>query len=160
MCHASAPLPSLRHANSAIPYAVERIVLRAMQKDPAARYPSARAMRAALLAALGGLQRAEASEHAAESIREEVIVPVAVTDQWRTLADALVQPAEPTEPAEELASDRRLPDLEEQAFVSLGAAAAFHAGGDISEDALFRLCAVLVVGMLLLLGIVILHGVV
>jgi len=44
--------------------------------------------------------------------------------------------------------------------VSLGTATAFHAGGDISEDALFRLCAVLVVGMLLLLGIVILHGVV
>ncbi len=163
MCHASAPLPSLRRANPAIPPTVEHIVLRAMQKVPAVRYPSARAMRAALLAALGELQRAEASERATETPCEEVTVPVAATDQWRTLADALVRPAEPAEPpraAEELAPDERLPDLEEQAFVSVGAAAAFHASGDISEDALFRLCTVLLVGMLLLLGIVILHGVV
>ena len=163
MCHASAPLPSLRRANPAIPPTVEHIVLRAMQKVPAVRYPSARAMRAALLAALGELQRAEASERATETPCEEVTVPVAANDQWRTLADALVRPAEPAEPpraAEELAPDERLPDLEEQAFVSVGAAAAFHASGDISEDALFRLCTVLLVGMLLLLGIVILHGVV
>ena len=166
MCHASAPLPSLRRANPAIPPTVERIVLRAMQKGPAVRYPSARAMRAALLAALGELQLAEASERTTETPCEEVTVPVAATDQWRTLADALVRPAEPAEPAqppgaaEELAPDERLPDLEEQAFVSVGAAAAFHASGDISEDALFRLCTVLLVGMLLLLGIVILHGVV
>jgi serine/threonine-protein kinase len=163
MCHASAPLPSLRRANPAIPPTVERIVLRAMQKGPAVRYPSARAMRAALLAALGELQRAEASERATEIPCEEVTVPVAAIDQWRTLADALVPPAEPAEPpgaAEELAPDERLPDLGEQAFVSVGAAAAFHASGDISEDALVRLCTVLLVGMLLLLGIVILHGVV
>jgi len=71
-------------------------------------------MRAALLATLGELQRADASEHAAESIHEEVIVPMAATDQWRTLADALVQPAKPAEPAEELAPEKRLPDPEEQ----------------------------------------------
>lgn len=55
MRHASAPPPPLRKRNPAIPPGVERLVLRALAKDPHCRYPSARALADAIAHALAEL---------------------------------------------------------------------------------------------------------
>lgn len=69
--HVTAPIPSIREHNPAVPAEVEAVVLRALQKEPAARYASAREMGYALHAAL-------LSSHAQMN-----------TDEWRTIADLL-----------------------------------------------------------------------
>jgi serine/threonine protein kinase len=50
--HVKEPAPSLRRLNSSLPEALERVVLRALAKDPAARPPSSRAMAEELAAAV------------------------------------------------------------------------------------------------------------
>ncbi len=49
--HDAVVLPSLRRPDRFIPFALERTVMRALEKDPALRFPSAKAFAAALLAA-------------------------------------------------------------------------------------------------------------
>lgn len=89
--HASAPVPPLRSIRPEISPSVERVVMRALAKDPARRYPSAQAMAATLEQTLAALEMAEPLPGAVNSHVRYVhpIVQHAPMDEWRVLAERL-----------------------------------------------------------------------
>src|SRR5262249_53184365 len=107
--HATAPVPPLRSIRPEIPALVERVVMRTLAKDPARRYPTARAMALALEQALAMLGRSGASPEETEGHVQYVhpIVGRTQTDEWRMLAErlrereAVTTPVAIIEPAEE-----------------------------------------------------------
>jgi serine/threonine protein kinase len=99
--HAEAPVPPLRSIRPEIPASVERVVMRALAKEPARRYPSARAMAATLEQTLAALEMAGASPGDADGHTHYVhpIVQHASTDEWRLLAERLREREAITAPA-------------------------------------------------------------
>lgn len=89
--HASDPVPPLRSIRPEISPAVERVVMRALAKDPAWRYPSAHAMAATLGQTLAALEMAEATHRGTDGPVQYVhtVVERAPADEWRTLAERL-----------------------------------------------------------------------
>ena len=77
--HVHAPLPSLASIVPEVPAALARVVERALAKDPAARYPSAEALRRALTAAVGDSRVGVAARPAprAAATAQTAILPVA-----------------------------------------------------------------------------------
>jgi len=59
-CHTTEPPPPPRSIRSDVPEALERVILRVLEKDPADRYPTARAMGEALAGALSTLSATSA----------------------------------------------------------------------------------------------------
>jgi serine/threonine protein kinase len=80
--HITAPLPLLREVNPALSEAVERVVLKAMAKDPADRYQSAGKLAEALEKAAAGVMVEEAVPVVVLEVREAEVKPVAVP-LWR-----------------------------------------------------------------------------
>lgn len=133
--HASAPVPPLRSIRPEIPRSVERVVMRALAKDPAERYPSAHAMEVTLAQTLAALEiagslRGDGDDH----IRYvHPIVQRAPLDEWRVLVEqlreheAITAPVTPVEPQEEGASAEIAETRSHQASQS-SSSALQHAG--------------------------------
>lgn len=97
MRHASTPPPSLRKRNPAIPPVVERLVLRALAKDPLRRYPSARAMADAITYVLAELAVFQAvSDVATTTHALPVNTPADASAE--ALADVATLPLDPPTP--------------------------------------------------------------
>ncbi len=98
--HTSAPVPPLRAIRPEISPAVERVVMRALAKDPAWRYPSAQAMAATLGQTLAALEMVGTSPEGAKEHASYVhtIVQRAPADDWRVLAERLREPEAVTAP--------------------------------------------------------------
>ncbi|HEV2405319.1 MAG TPA: serine/threonine-protein kinase [Ktedonobacterales bacterium] len=96
--HATAPVPPLCRANPAIPKQVERLVQRALRKNPEQRFPSARAMGAALIGTAdelrAGTTPASPTSDAATSPDADAVAPKDVPT-WRVVAERLLWPATP-----------------------------------------------------------------
>lgn len=97
MRHASAPPPSLRKRNPAIPPRVERLVLRALAKDPLRRYPSARAMADAIAHVLAELAVFQAITDGATDV-DAVPANTPTDASAEALADAATLPLDPPTP--------------------------------------------------------------
>lgn len=150
MQHAAELAPPLRERNPDIPAAVERVVLRALRKDPATRYPTARAMAAALRAALDLCCATTAMPSASV-----VEAPDGERD-WCQLAEALLRPD----------ADEALGEWEGVAGEEETASAPYERGErapmppDAGVSRLMgprRLGAAMAMATLLLLGIMLLH---
>jgi serine/threonine-protein kinase len=93
--HATAPVPPLCRANPAIPKQVERLVQRALRKNPEQRFPSARAMGAALIgtadALRDGITPASPRNDAPTTPDADVVAPKDVPT-WRAVAEQLLWP--------------------------------------------------------------------
>ena len=93
--HATAPVPPLCRANPAIPKQVERLVQRALRKNPEQRFPSARAMGAALIgtadALRDGITPASPRNDAPTTPDADVGAPKDVPT-WRAVAEQLLWP--------------------------------------------------------------------
>lgn len=143
--HATAPAPPLRRMNPLITPCVERVVLRAMRKDPERRYPSARAMCAALQRADQTL-RAGDDDATDDCADQEVDTPLSENaPAWRILVEQMLNPgsaATELGPDDDALDDG---DLSGQSVVGLQRA-------DLSADALSisRLALLLCVAVLLL----------
>jgi serine/threonine protein kinase len=93
--HASDPVVPPRRLNPHIPPAVERVVLRAMRKDPATRYPTARAMAADLRRALETCPPHPGTGAPLSTPGDEVIYAAPAScggSEWHQLAEALMRP--------------------------------------------------------------------
>ena len=149
MLHATAPVPSLREYRPDLPEDVEAIVIRALQKDPADRFASAREMQQAIQTALRS--------------------PRALAE-WRTVADLLRDGSDISMPDEQprvmvpaAAGQRSIRSTMERTLVTstsasstvVGALSSFWNYARANEQ--YRLLVVLIVAATLLLGIVMLN---
>lgn len=91
--HATAPIPPPRRVNASVPECVERIVVRALRKDPRRRYSSAPALCAALERAARELRVGQEPLDAPSGVDGEPVVGSA--PPWRVVADQLLRPAAP-----------------------------------------------------------------
>jgi serine/threonine-protein kinase len=94
MRHATAPVPPLRYVNPTVPRIVERIVLRALRKEPDERFSDARAVAAAMrraCATLMSLAETDVSGHRSATVASAVS-PMSGASEWWTLARRLSQP--------------------------------------------------------------------
>lgn len=120
--HAEAPVPPLRSIRPELPPSVERVVMRALAKEPTRRYPSARAMAVTLEQTLAALEMAGSAPENADGHVHYVhpIVQHASTDEWRLLAErlrereAITAPAAAIQPLDDGASAR----LETRAYTA------------------------------------------
>lgn len=89
--HTSAPVPPLRSIRREISRDVERVVMRALEKNPERRYASARAMAIALGQTLAAVEMGEVSVRGDYGHVQYVHAAVqrATTDEWRMLAERL-----------------------------------------------------------------------
>ena len=150
--HATEPVVPPRRLNPHIPEDVERVVLRAMRKDPAERYPTAEAMAAALLQAMNASPPQVTAD----------IWPVSAGDgsEWRSLVQTRFRSQHEDVAADE-AFDEAL-QIEEAGFQS--AARDQYARRKLPETPLFAqlaaippLAAAMLVAALLVAGIMLLH---
>ena len=91
--HATAPVPALHHVNASVPPCVERVVMRALRKNPAERFASAPALCAALERAARELHPADQSP--GDSSARDGDAGVESTPAWRVVAEQLLRPAGP-----------------------------------------------------------------
>lgn len=166
--HATAPVPPLRSIRPEIPPVVERVVMRALAKDPARRYASARAMATALEQVLAMLGRSGASPEDTEGQVQYVhpIVGRTQTDEWRMLAErlreqeAITTPVSMIEPAEDAvathvgahAAGISIPSVASAPW-AVRLASLSHAPSHRTQ----RMLVTCGVALLLLLGILVLH---
>ena len=185
MRHATAPVPSLRQANPTVPQVVEQIVLRALCKEPAERYHSARAMADALRGACRQLI-ALCETDTSSALPADVPALAGGSAEWRALAQRLSQPLPQAyrlaggeaDPMDDITDAMPRAALAPHAPVAdhgdgLGEDADGHDEGESSDFAehfdpvgfavalsnagIRRLMAVAGAGALLLVGIVVLH---
>lgn len=90
--HATAPAPPLSRANPAIPRQVERLVQRALRKNPEQRYPSVRAMGAALIACARDLRASQSPVPPADDAVPPDAGATPRVPTWRTVAEQLLWP--------------------------------------------------------------------
>ncbi|MGH2484419.1 MAG: hypothetical protein ACRDHE_00255, partial [Ktedonobacterales bacterium] len=149
--HATALVPPLCRANPAIPAQVERLVRRALRKNPERRYPSARAMGAALLATArerrGSQSPATTTDDAATrpAVAEEAPTDV---PPWRVVAEQLLWPT-PVEVGDGSLDDGFIGDL--NLADEAGALVAAPSSRAATFDA-FRLLVILCAAGLLLVA--------
>jgi hypothetical protein len=96
MRHVTVPAPPLRTRRPELPRGVERVVMRALRKDPDDRYPTAAAMEAALeraRAALCGARRGGSLASGPLGAPSEPPFAATTGADWRELAAALATPA-------------------------------------------------------------------
>lgn len=87
--HATAPVPALHTVRDSVPQCVERVVMRALRKDPRQRYPSAPAFRAALDRAMHELSAGEPLDAASS---EKGATDAESEPAWRVFAERLLRP--------------------------------------------------------------------
>jgi serine/threonine-protein kinase len=149
MKHATASVPAPRLADPTIPAAVERVVLRALEKEPGRRYASAREMGAALRQAM------PARGHLRGAVKADTVKGSQAA--WRLLAERLLQPEADDADDEELADACEYDDTAlGRAVLTVGAR---DADMEASRHARMqqRLVAVLSITALMLIGIVFLR---
>ncbi len=166
MRHATAPVPPMRLVNPAIPRSVERLVLRALRKEPARRFPSAQAMAAVLRATQTDLVSLTRTDASGTALLTAASTSAGGSSGWRAQAARLSQlmPAGFEDGAGSgpdrsgTSSDAGWLDDDgddyndfAEHYAPAGLAAALRV------DAASRLLAVLSVVALLLVGIVVLH---
>ncbi|HKV84518.1 MAG TPA: serine/threonine-protein kinase [Ktedonobacterales bacterium] len=146
--HATASVPPLCRANPAIPRHVERLVQRALRKNPEQRYPSARAMGAALVGTARELRASQPPTIAADDAATSDADAIASVPTWRMVAAQLLWPAN-LEPGDGPLDDGSVGDftLADEA----GALVAAPSSRAATFDA-FRLFVLLCAGGLLLVA--------
>lgn len=164
MRHAAEPVVPPRRLNPHIPRDVERVVLRAMRKDPAERYPSAATM-AAVLRHVLDISPPHPTTSALPSVREKdgpVCEPAAETGgEWRRLAEVLLRPQDRVVPADE---ESRREDPNQDTVQGAEPVADEHTEALVApvpvaahRAATRRLVAPMALATLLLVGILLLH---
>lgn len=88
--HATAPVPALHLVYASVPPCVERVVMRALRKDPRERYPSAPALCAALDRAARDLRAQEQPSETPDAGNETTSESAPA---WRVVAEQLLKPA-------------------------------------------------------------------
>ena len=120
------PLPIPRTLNPDIPEAVERVILKALARDPAERFSSAGEMAAALKKAASAIAPTVPALETAESVLETEPAPEPWDEQLvEPIVEVPTAPAEPVERAAPISESREaVQDIEADAFSATGETAA------------------------------------